>query len=217
MKNTKQAKSKLFSLKYLFYDFTKISAFLPGLIWFRPKFIYENEKAKKKIRGGALVIANHCTFYDPVYLMSAIWYRRHHFVCLKQFFMSKAGWLFKLFLCIPIDTGNFGFGSFHEIVEHLQAGELVSLYPEGHVNVEDTSIKAFKSGVVLMSLKGKSPIVPVYIEPKKHFYNRLKAVIGEPVDIVALYGEKPSFAQVEEIAKLLKEKEENLKNYIKEN
>ena len=44
---------------YFFYDFVKITAAIPGLIWFRPKRIYVNENAKKKIKGGALLISNH--------------------------------------------------------------------------------------------------------------------------------------------------------------
>lgn len=210
MKSKTRTRAKLFSPKRLFYDFTKLTAFIPGLIWLRPKYIYESDAAKKKLCGGALVIANHSTFLDPVYLMAAVWYRRHSFVCLKQFFEGGAGWLFKLFGCIPVDTESFGFNSFRQIVEKLKAGEVVSLFPEGHVS-QDGDVKAFKSGVVLMAFQGKAPILPVYIKPPKHFYNRLTVVIGERVDLTELYGEKPGFSQIQQAAESLKEKEEALK------
>ena len=47
--------------KYFFYDFVKITAAIPGLLWFRPKRIYVNEKAKKKIEeaGKTLDTAQH--------------------------------------------------------------------------------------------------------------------------------------------------------------
>ncbi|MDD7394040.1 MAG: hypothetical protein PUG24_06570, partial [Eubacteriales bacterium] len=91
----------MFSIRYLFYDFVKITAAIPGLICFRPKLVYENKKAKKKIRGGAMIVSNHVGFRDPVYLQFAVWYRRQHFVCLKKLFEGRAALLFKGFLCIP--------------------------------------------------------------------------------------------------------------------
>lgn len=212
MNNAETKRNKLFSLRYLFYDFVKITAAIPGMIAFRPKYRYESEKAKKKIRGGALLIANHIGFADPVYLMIAVWYRRHHFICTDDFFRSKARWLFEHFLCIPIDRENFSMDSFREITEHLKAGELVSMFPEGHVN-EDSSgaVSPFKSGMVLMAMRSGVPIVPVYVKKPAHWYNRVVLAIGEPVDITERCGPRPSFAQVEELALSLHEKEEALK------
>ena len=83
-------KAKLFSFKNIIYDITKLLAALPGFIYFRPKYIYESDKAKKRIRGAAIVVSNHTGFFDPVYLQFAVWYRRHHFVCLQKFFEGKA-------------------------------------------------------------------------------------------------------------------------------
>ncbi len=81
MKNEKKKNEKKRSpLRWLPFDFVRITA-APGLLWFRPKIIYENENAKKKIRGGALLISNHIGLFDPMYLMMAIWYRRHRFIC----------------------------------------------------------------------------------------------------------------------------------------
>ena len=205
--------NKLFSLQYWFYDFVKITAALPGLLVFRPKFVYENERARKKLRGGALLIGNHIGFLDPIYLMIAIWYRRHHFICMAEFFRSKARWMFEHFLCIPIDRENFSVDSFRQITEHLKAGEIVSMFPEGHVN-EDTSgaVASFKSGMVLMAMRSGVPIVPVYVRKQAHWYERLVLVIGESVDITERYGARPSFAQVEELAKALHDIENKLKD-----
>lgn len=205
--------NKLFSLQYWFYDFVKITAALPGLLVFRPKFVYENERARKKLRGGALLIGNHIGFLDPIYLMIAIWYRRHHFICMAEFFRSKARWMFEHFLCIPIDRENFSVDSFRQITEHLKAGEIVSMFPEGHVN-EDTSgaVASFKSGMVLMAMRSGVPIVPVYVRKQAHWYERLVLVIGESVDITERYGARPSFVQVEELAKSLHDIENKLKD-----
>ena len=106
MEQKRTNRAKLFSPRYLVHDFIKATAAIPGLIWMRPRWIFETKAARKRIRGGALLIANHYGFFDPVYLMFAVWYRRHHFICGKEFFESRFRWLFKQFLCIPIDRAS---------------------------------------------------------------------------------------------------------------
>ena len=214
MRDNGNKRARLFSIRYLFYDFVKVTA-IPGYLWFRPKRIYANPEAKKKIKGGALVISNHVGFSDPVVIMLAIWYRRHHFICIKDFFEGRLRLLFKGFHCIPIDKENFGMDSFRIITEHLKNGEVVSMFPEGHVNIDaDNGLDQFKSGMVLMSVMSGKPIVPVYIHKREHIYNRTKIAIGEPVDIVALHGARPSMTQIEETAAMLRERELELEKLI---
>ena len=210
-KQNDKPRAPLFSLRYLLYDFTKVTAAIPGLLWLRPEWIYENRQARKRIRGGALLISNHARFLDPVYLMFAVWYRRHHFICGKEFFETKSRWLFKNFLCIPVDRQNFGMDSLRQITGELRAGSLVSLFPEGHINDGSGQMAAFKSGMVLMALQGRVPIVPMYFKEPVRWYNRLRLVIGEPIDIVARYGTRPSLSQIDEIVALLQDREEELK------
>lgn len=201
-------KSPLFGLRYLFYDFVKLTAAPLGLLWLRPKVIYENKNARRRVRGGALLIANHTGFIDPIYLQFGVWYRRHHFICLKELFAQPfTRWLFGHFLCIPIDRENFRLESFREITGRLRAGELVSMFPEGRV--ENGGLAAFKSGMALMAAHAGVPIVPVCIRPRRRFTSRLVMAVGEPVE-TARYGGKPSLADIDDITAALQDKEARL-------
>lgn len=205
----------MFSIRYLFYDFVRITAAIPGLICFRPKLVYENKKAKKRIRGGAMIVSNHVGFRDPVYLQFAVWYRRQHFVCLKKLFEGRAALLFKGFLCIPIDREDMSMNSLREIVSELKAGHVVSMFPEGHISEdENKQMGSFKSGMVLMAMQGKSPIIPIYIKPKEHFYSRVVMAIGEPVDVCSILGNRPSLSAIDGVSAIIKEKEEKLKELV---
>ncbi len=207
---------KLLSLKYLMFDFIRISA-IPGLLWFRPKCIYLNDKAKRKMKGGNLLICNHSSFYDPLYLMFIIWYRRHHFIATKELFDTKLKrFLFKkAFLCIEIDRDNFSIATFRNIVDHLKNGELVSMFPEGHVNLDNEGMKAFKSGMVMMALKSGVPIVPVYLKRREHFYSRLILGVGEPIDINDFKtGEKFSLDDINKASLYLYEQEKKLEEMV---
>ncbi len=211
MNQERPNRAELFSLSCFVHDFIKVTAALPGLLWLRPRWRYENAAARKRIRGGAVAIANHAGFFDPIYLMFAIWYRRHRFICGKEFFESKYAWWFRRFRCIPVDRQNFSMDSLRQIADALRAGNLVTLFPEGHVNDGSGNMAAFKTGMVLMALQGRAPIVPVYLRPKARFWNRLTVVIGEPIDVIARCGRRPSMQQIEEIAQALQRKEEELK------
>lgn len=209
-------KGKLISLKYLLFDFVRLTA-IPAFLWFRPKHIYLNDKAKKMMRGGTLLVSNHIGFYDPLYLMFLIWYRRHHFIATTELFHSKLKrFIFtKVFLCIEIDRDNFSIATFRNIVDHLKNGELVSMFPEGHVNLDNEGIKSFKSGMVLMALKSGVPIVPVYLKRKKHIYNRLVLGIGEPINIDDFKsGEKFTLEDINKASAFLYEQEKQLEELV---
>lgn len=212
MKNQEKKPNKKQS--WFIYDFMKITGAPPGLIFFRLKRHFISEKAKKKIKGGAIVIANHTTLFDPVILMFVIWYRRHSFVCRREVLENKAGRILKWCHCIPIDKDNISIGSFREMTNRLKEGGIVSMFPEGQLNMDKESMTSFKSGMILMALQSKAPIVPIYIKKRKSIWNRLEVVIGEPVDIIELYGERPTFQQMEDAAKLLAQKEEELKKFL---
>lgn len=227
------------------YDFVLVTA-SPALLWFRPKKIYENENAKKKVRGGALMISNHNSMVDPMYLMLCIWYRRHHYVCAKELYSTPfRRWLFTQFLTIPIDRENFGMSSFKEITGRLKKGDLCVIFPEGHVVRENNGERTeeeggdpgessdessgapkkelekkspmldnLKSGMVLMAYQSGVPVWPVYVRKDKGFFGRLRIAIGEPVDVKALLGNMPTMDRIEEVSRMLGEKENRLKALV---
>lgn len=209
----KPKKAKFFSIKYFVHDFIRVTGALSALLIYRPKVIYENEAAKKKLRGKALIISNHTGFLNPIHLVLTFWYRRLRIVCREDFF-NTAKWLFKSFLCIPINVQNPGLHSIREITAHLNGGEVVAIFPEGHISRNESGMDSFKSGMVLMAVRAKAPIVPVYIKPRRPWYARLRVVVGEPVDIEKICGDRPTFSQIEAVSASLFEKEKSLESLL---
>lgn len=212
MKKEKQNKAPLFSPKNIVIDFIRVTGAIPTLLLLRPKKIFASEKAKEKIRGGALIIANHTEFIDPVYLMTVFWYRRHHFIASEEIMDSGAGGFFRACGCIRIDRNNVTMNTMREITDRLKSGEVVSMFPQGRISVDEDVDAGFKSGMILMAIRSGAPIVPVYVETRKSFFSRLKVVIGESVSVTDLYGERPTFAEIDAAAKLLYEREKQLKD-----
>jgi len=214
----KSKKTKIVSFRFIIFDFIKLLTVIPGLLWFRPKILYLNKKKKIQATGGALLISNHITFFDPVFLMVAFWYRRFHFITMKSFFDTKfKEFLFsKCFLCLPIDRENFSMESFKTIVSHLKEDELIAIFPEGQINRQENSVTPFKSGMILMALQSGKPIIPVYIKKRKTIFSQLVIAVGEPISIEKSGESKIlSMQEIEEYTKRLYDVELNLMELCK--
>ena len=196
---------------YFLYDFGKITAVIPCLLWYRMKRLYASPEAKKKIKGGAILISNHSGNVDPIAIMTAVWYRRHHFIATKELFEGKLKrFMFEIFHCIEIDRDNVDMNTFRTIVDHLKGGKLVSMFPEGHMTHTE-EVQKFKSGMVLMAFTAKKPIVPMYIKKRKSLWQRQVVVLGEPIDPADMLGKMPSLADMDKVAAYLHEQERALK------
>ena len=209
--NKKPKKRRRNPFRFVLFDLLKWSRALSVLLWLRPKKMYESKAAKKPIRGGAVLVSNHTNIFDPIIMLCAFWYRHVHTIAMKELFNKKfPRWFFRNMLCIPVDRQNFNMNTYRAAVDVLLDKKPLCIFPEGGINLDETSINAFKSGAVFMALKGNAPIVPVYIAPRKKWYSRAIIVVGEPIDLNALCGGKMDLRKIDEVANTLREKEMKL-------
>ncbi len=212
MNSEKNLKKKRRQGNFL-YDFVKITGALPTLLWMRPKTVYLS-KAAKRLKGAMLVAANHNSFTDPVLIHCALWRRRLSCLATKDLYRNRLlTFFFNKMHCIKVDKDNFSMNSFHDVTEQLRCGRAVVIFPEGQVNHDDKSVMTFKSGAVLMAHKAGAPILPVYMKKAHRWYERRKVIIGEPVDVKALVGERPTMKEFNYASEYLRERELELKDY----
>lgn len=194
---------------YFLYDFVKITGAIPTLLWFRPKVIYESKKPKLK---SVLICSNHIGLFDPVILQFLFPFRRTTSLATKDLYRNKVlSFFFRNMHCIMVDKENFSISSFHDVIDELKKNKPVIIFPEGKVNTGDKeSLMTLKSGAILMAYMAKSPLLPVFILPKKHKLERVKVLVGDPIYLNELYSKSPSIMQIEEIGQMLKDKEKSL-------
>lgn len=208
LQKERKGKTRKRPFRFFVYDFVKWTGAWPIVVWFRIKCIYENKDAKKKIKGGALICANHISYKDPIILSTVMWYRRLHFVALKEMFSTKlATWFFTHILCLPIDRQNVSINSFKDIIEVLKDRRVVGIFPEGHINHEEGKLDFFKSGIVLMAMRAKVPIVPMVIIKKDRWWQRQKVVVGQPINLPE---GNLNLDQISEFSEILRQKEGEL-------
>lgn len=209
----------LFDYKYFFYDFVKITGFLPALLFFRMKYCFVNKEQKKEFKNNpCIIIANHHSFLDPFIMVSAFYYKRVGLVATKDLFNTKfKSFLFKAFGCILVDKDNVSMKTFKGVNDAILRGHSVGVFPEGTVAHKDENVDSFKGGVIMMALMSKSIIYPTYIVKRKHWYQRQKIIIGEKFDVKEhLTSLMPSIEEINNCANILYNKEKELENYSKE-
>lgn len=205
-------KPKLFDIRKLPMDAARLVC-MPLIPIYRMKRLTPTgEKYKGKIRGGAVLAANHSTFSDPFLLGVAVWYRRMFFLAAEVVMRNKLrSWLLTGVGAIRIDRNQADIEAIRRAVTVLKEGHLLGIFPQGGIT-EGEDIQTLKPGAVLIALQAGVPIIPMYLCPKKHWYNRRVVVIGDPIDPKDYIKKKfPSTADIEHVSRILQEAMQNCK------
>lgn len=184
----------LFRLKTLPMDGARILG-APLFLLFRVrKKALDGRSYTGKVKGGAIIAANHTSFADPLLVNTAFWYRRQYFLA-GEAVMEGKGKLIPLLLkglgAIKVDRNRADLDAVNQCVEKLEEGYLLTVFPQGRIIRED-DVASIKSGTALMAIRANVPIIPIHIEPGKKWYQTRNVVIGNPIDPVDFARESTS-------------------------
>lgn len=215
--NRKTNKFKtIFDLRYLFYDFVKVTGVFPVMLYLRLKKYYYKEKDKTLFKEPVIVISNHITYSDIIVLLATFWNKRVSFIAKKELFKGIGNLFFKGVKAIPVQNKNIQIITLKKAQKELERGHMVALFPEGHIKTQE-GIDKFKPGAVLLALMCNVPIVQLYIQEKKHWWERQKVMIGKKYNITEMLGsENPTLEQINELTNMLYEEEINLARAMEE-
>lgn len=167
----------------LFYSIAKAIVYLPFKILFPTKIIGKrNFPRKTKV----ITVSNHISWTDiPVVAVSLPGYR--HFIAKKEIGRKPfVRWLTKSLGAVFVDRGKADMASMRETIGLLKKGESISIFPEGTRNKVDTSMNEVKSGIVMFSVKGDAPVVPVMIYGKGRVFRRNYIYVGVPFELTQI-------------------------------
>ena len=146
----------------------------------------ENEPTTDQ--GAYLVIANHRTWADPIYLCCVLKHGQPHFMAKKELFkIPLLNLLIRALGAYPVNRGGADVGAIKHTIEMLKAGVCVGMFPQGHrYNKVDPRKTPVKTGAAMIALKAGVPVLPVFIKVKnnKHFFLcRKEVIVGKPISI----------------------------------
>jgi 1-acyl-sn-glycerol-3-phosphate acyltransferase len=149
-----------------------------------------------------LIAANHASFYDPFLIGSAI-SREAHYLARASAFWFPLSVMIRALNAVPMDRESGGLAGMLKIIDLLNQGNAVTLFPEG-TRSPDGKIHEAKAGVGLIVIKSQAPVIPVRVFGMYEAWNRhmrlprprrVTVKFGRLLDFAALRAEAQSCAK----------------------
>ncbi|MDE7306777.1 MAG: 1-acyl-sn-glycerol-3-phosphate acyltransferase [Clostridia bacterium] len=176
-------KTKLTKFEKWFRTLRRFERFI-----YRPFFPYTKFGHTEPYDGRAyILVGNHYSLFDVIFTGTAT-VKPVHFMAKKDLF--KKGLMKKFVLkcqCIPVSRDGTDAKAIMQAMKYLKNGESIALYPEGTRNKSDEIFLPFKSGATALSIKTKTPIIPVVQIKKIRFLRRSYVIYGEPIEFAEYY------------------------------
>ena len=137
-----------------------------------------------------IMISNHLSMLDPVYLAMAN--KRYHvrFLGKKELIKNPIlKWFFDKLGMIAVDRHNTDMAAIRSCMKVLKDGNVLGVFPEGTRHKEGV-MQDLESGIALIALRSKATLVPVYLTDKPRLFRRVHAYCGQciPVSYLASQG-----------------------------
>ena len=179
-----------------------------------------NRRCPFPARGPALIIANHRSAVDPLF----IWMNHHfsskdHVIRVIGFLTAReycemgglVGFICRAMRSIPTDRDGRDTGPARAALRRLKNGDWVGVFPEGGINTGERLLEG-TPGTAWLALRSKVPVYPVFvhgaplgktmIEPFYKFC-RVRVSYGDPIDLSRYYGSRKTSELLREVTDLL--------------
>jgi 1-acyl-sn-glycerol-3-phosphate acyltransferase len=166
-----------------------------AILCFRFK-VYGCENVPPK--GAFLLLSNHQSYLDPIFCAGLLPIRMCYMArdtLFKNWFFGR---VIRSVNAIPVKRGQSDIAAIKAIIERLNSGLPVCLFPEG-TRTPDGRIAPVKPGVALLSRRAKVPVVPMVIDGAYEAWPRNRKVFRPGCKVVAYYGEPISAQRIKEM------------------
>ena len=169
----------------------------------------ENEPTREQ--GTYLIIANHRTWADPIYLCCALKHQQPHFMAKKELFkIPLLNLLIRALGAYPVNRGGADVGAIRHTIDMLKQGVCVGMFPQGHrYNGVDPRETPVKTGAAMIAQKAGVQVLPVFIKVKNNrhrFLCRKEVIVGKPIPFEELNYNPEAPGEYQRIADLLFER-----------
>ncbi|HUP81143.1 MAG TPA: lysophospholipid acyltransferase family protein, partial [Pirellula sp.] len=143
-----------------------------------------------RMKGGAVLIANHRCSVDP-FFVQLIGGRRVHWMVAGEYFKSFLfGPILRMFQAIPTNRGGVDTASTKRAIALAKSGRFVGMFPEGRINRSKSPLLSIRPGAAIVALRANVPLVPIWIEGAPAGWAvysalfkaaRVRIIVGTPV------------------------------------
>lgn len=132
-------------------------------------------------KGGRIIASNHVSNNDPPFIGIVV-KGKFTFMAKEELFRNRFfGWLIKKLGAFPVKRGAKDFAAIDKAIESLNDGRTFIIFPEG-TRSKTGELGRPKSGVSIIAVRAKAPVVPVFIKyGRKRFRRRAIISFGEVI------------------------------------
>ncbi len=142
---------------------------------------FHGAEAYRDREGPMVLISNHQHALDPLILGYPLKKAECVFLGKKELAKNR---FFRYVLtqlhCILVDRHSTDMEAMRACMKALKMKKVLVIFPEGTRHHEG-QMEQIESGTSLIVLRGKAPLIPVYIDRPLSFFRRTNAWFGEPI------------------------------------
>lgn len=151
------------------------------------------------LKGAVVLASNHASFLDPPLVGSGL-KRDINYLARKSLFRFPGiGWVLRTVNAVPVDREGGGAAGLRAIMDRLQGGGAIILFPEGTRTV-DGKLQPARSGIGLTVIKSNAPVVPVRVFGTYEAWGK-GVKLPKPRRVMIKYGKPMHFEQLRAEAK----------------
>lgn len=153
-----------------------------------------------------LIVGNHLSVLDVIPAAMAT-DKPIHYMAKKELFEKGVGkWFTKKCECIPVNRDGNDVRAVMQAMKVLKEGGIVCIFPEGTRNKTDQMFLPFKSGAAALSIKTKTPIIPMVQVKKIKAFKKSHIYYGDPIEFTEFYDKKLTQEDIDRADKMLEDK-----------
>ncbi len=186
----------------MFYKIARVAALLLAKLLFFMRI--EGIRAVPD-EGGAIICANHRSFWDPVLIAAAV-KRPLAYIGKEELFKNK---LFAAVLrglhCFPVRRGGGDLAVVKTAISLLKKGEALVIFPEGE-RIRKGKKPNPKPGAFRLAVMAGVPVIPVGIGGPFRAFRKMHLKAGAPIDTAPYKGQRLTDGEYDRIIRDIMDK-----------
>ncbi len=144
------------------------------------------ENEPKADEGPYIMICNHISNADPIFLCCKGTRQQPHFMAKKELFkIPILSSLIRGLGAYPVDRGGADVSVIRNSVKMLKEGKSIGIFPQGHREKNKTPMEAsLKNGAAMIAVRANATILPCCVKTKNNkfaFFRRIDIYYGKPI------------------------------------
>ncbi|MCD8040422.1 MAG: 1-acyl-sn-glycerol-3-phosphate acyltransferase [Clostridia bacterium] len=169
----------------------KVEKVLKFFLPYRAHFAVQGKDLKD---GGYILVGNHYRIWDVMYSIMMFPNKPVHFMAKQELWEGSKfmHWFVVKSECIPVSRDGTGTDvkAIMQAMRYVKNGEVINIFPEGRRNKENVDMLPFKGGSAAISIKTKTPIIPIVQIKKAKLFRKSDILYGKPIEFTEYYGKK---------------------------